>query len=523
MRAALFLCFLLLTLLHLPSLADLSFDRKAKNFPAIGLAFPPLFRAAGEPFPPPAAHTYLPVSLRDTLSREDRFDPLSLWFIHQACGRWRDPDGRTLLIGKITHKPPTEQTHITREMFTLSLAQRDTRLDTENEENLSLWVATFSGQTVYAPEKRKGNDFALESLLRYPCDTPSTLIYAFHPRRAGSGKNPDWYCAVLQGLPGEDPALLQEKMEENFIKEIRLSPKGSSKTDVTQNEINVDGKQNQARFPFHPIREEARKSVENYDDWWIAETEGYVILSDVYSETGKGLIRQIQKELPALFQTAKTILPPFVLLQNEVAVIRLFQRREDYVRYMGEEYVWSGGVWSPSRRELVLYQKAGVEEMMPVIRHEAFHQYLSYAYGMLQASAWINEGFATLFESGWIGPKGTMLLGDDERRERILIENLDWAVAMLPLLLAMPYDLFYEGSAQEKELKYILAWGLCTFLQKGIPESALPETFSEILPLYAKTLALTRNSAEATLHAFQPLEMETFQTAFRTYWQTPRD
>ncbi len=518
-----FLTALFLVLPFRTALAELTFG-PAKNYPAIGLTFPTLFRAAGDPVPMPKAHAYLPVNTSDTLTREDRFAPFDLWYNSQCCARWRDPDGRELILGRVTHSyPQTEEKHISRERFKLEVARTGSRPDPKNLESLTEWVATFAGVAVYPPKKCDINKFALDGVCRFENETPNLLIYAFRPRKSGSNSVNDWFCVTLQLVSGDNPELAAKCFEEDFLAQISLPSRGSKEEGVKATEFDMrDTKGKVAERIDNPVRDEARKSVENYDDWWIAETEGYMILSDVYSEVGKGIIRELQKQLPLLQKTCMKLLPPLAPLNNEIALIRLFQRQEDYVRYLGEDMAWSGGAWVPSRRELVLFQKGGIEEMMPTILHEAFHQYLSYAYAMIQSAPWLNEGHACFFAPAWIGSKGQMLIAEDEDRAKFLVENIDLAAPLLPLLIEMGYDEFYEGTQSEKLLKYAMAWGLVYFLQKGVPTSVVPETYASILPNYRSTLAKTRDEHKATLAAFEEIEMETFQEAFRNFWLSDR-
>ena len=333
----------------------------------------------------------------------------------------------------------------------------------------------------------------------------------------------DWFCVTLKLVAGDDPKTAAGKFEEEMIAKIQTPSRNAKKEGVKAEAFDMrDEKGKTGERPNHPVRDEARKSVENYDDWWIAETEGYMILSDLYSEVGKGIVRELQKQLPLLQKTCLKLLPPLAPLNNEVALIRIFQHQEDYVRYLGDDMAWSGGAWVPSRRELVLFQKGGIEEMMPTILHEAFHQYLSYAYAMIQTAPWLNEGHACFFAPAWIGSKGQMLIAEDEDRAKLLVENIDVAAALLPLLIEMDYEEFYEGSQSEKLLKYAMAWGLAYFLQKGVPTSIVPETYAAILPNYRSALAKTRDEHKATLAAFEEIDMETFQEAFRTFWLSDR-
>lgn len=513
---------LLLFLLPLSLFAGLSFD-SPKNYPAMGIMFPNFSRGLGDPIPLPEAHAYVPVNASDTLTREDRFSPYELWHQLQACGRWRDPDGRSMLIGRLTHRYPSQlEKHVSRERFSLEMARSASLIDPKKLDQLSEVVAAFTLTPVYSPVRKKIDKFALDQVLHFPTDAEDQLIYAFRPRRTGSSSAHDWFCVSFQFLKGENALQYQSKIEEDFLRQIKLPPRTSKDSGVTGEELDVEDPEKVTRFPYHPVRAEARKSIENYDNWWVAETEGYMILSDVYSETGKSLIRELQKELPAMRALCRSMLPPLAPLQNEVSLIRIFQRQEDYLRYFGPGMEWSCGAWVPQRRELVLFQKGGIEEMMPIIRHESFHQYLSYAYGMLQTSPWLNEGHACLFESAWMGSKKQMLISENEDRAYILTHNLDTATALLPLLFTMSYDTFYDGTQSERSLKYAMAWGVSYFLQKGVPVSVVPETYPKILSNYSSSFAKTHQELEATEDAFAGINMEEFQDAFRTFWLSER-
>ena len=284
------------------ALADLAFG-PAKNYPAIGLSFPIFLRPTGNPVPMPKAHAYLPVNTSDTLTREDRFAPFDLWYNAQCCARWRDPDGRELIIGHMTCRyPDTEEKHISRERFKLETVRA--KPDPKDVEGLTEWVATFAGVGVYPPQKADLNKFAMERVYRFENEASDLLVYAFLPRRSGSDSVHDWFCVTLKLVTGDNPKNVAKKFEEEVISQIKTPSRSSKKEGVQAESFDMrDTKGKVAERPDSPVRDEARKSVENYDDWWIAETEGYMILSDVYSEVGKGIIRELQKQLPLLQKT----------------------------------------------------------------------------------------------------------------------------------------------------------------------------------------------------------------------------
>ena len=521
--------------------ADIGFG-KAENYPHLGFMMPRLERAKADPLPMPLARTFLTVGA--PLAREDRFDPYELWYNNQCCARWRDSAGNRLIIGRITHRlPDFSDEVISRERFAIALASREHEINPRKREQVDEWVATFAGVPVFEPEKVKLNGFALDEVWAYPTDMPGTLVYAFKPRRVGSGDALDWFCAVLLGtdtaggaaasapadeeepdewyqelpVPAEGDKALRKQFEEQFIGRIALPSRISRKDGVTSEEVTVRKKgEREPEQPHHPVRVEAKSSIENYDDWWFAETDGHIILSDVHTEVGKAFVGRLKTELPAMQKAYAALVPP-LSEERDVALLRLFQTREDYVRYVGEDYAWSGGIWMPGRRELVLFMRESEDAIMNVVRHEAFHQYLSLSTYMLGAAPWLNEGHACFFEHSSVDKKGKVTIPVDEERHYALTENLDLAVTLLPALLWMDYADFYDGTDAARRLKYAMAWGLAYYFQKGIAADR-QSPFKDVLEDYAEALALTRDTQQASLLAFADIDMDSLQADFRDFW-----
>lgn len=488
-----------------------------KNYPNIGFLFPCLADAKANPVPMPLAHSYL-FTDDEAIEREDRFAPRELWYNLQCCARWQDPQANLLVLGRITHRLPLfASEYVSRERFNNGLDD-DNRIDPKNQEHINEWVAAFTETVVSEPEPLKINGFSLEDVMYYPCSASNRLVYAFRPRRIGNAKNFDWFCVTLDAPRETDPVALRDLFEERFIAQIAL-PSRSSKTEgaVAQEVFTQRKGQRLPDRPDHPVRVEARKSVENYDDWWFAETDGHIILSDVDTEVGKALIRELQDTLPAL-RLAHTKLVPPLTRETDIALIRLFQKRSDYVDYVGPAHAWSGGMWMPGRRELVVFEQENHAVMLRFIRHELFHQYLSHAYCMLDAAPWVNEGHACLFENAAVSPKGRVTLEEDPDRCALLLENLEAAVEFLPQLLLASYETFYDDApATRLRFKYALVWGLAYYLQKGAPlERNTP--FKNILPDYAEALALTHDGQAATAAAFKKIDLAVFKDNFREFW-----
>ena len=488
-----------------------------KNYPNIGFMFPCLANAKADPLPMPEAHPYLLMGI-DGLAREDRFDPFELWYNSQCCARWSDPSGNRLVLGRMTHLLPSfESANVSRARFGSELADDGSALDPRNEKQVNEWVATFADAPVFEPEPLKLNSFNLDDLLFFPCEETNTLAYAFRPRRIGNSKNQDWFFVTLHAPGTPDFAALRAAFEEQFIGQVALSSRSTKDEGEESEELSTRRKgEKPPDQPNHPVRLEARKSIENYESWWHAETDGYIILSDVATEVGKSLIRDVQDKLPALRQAYAKLVPPLTQ-DSDVSLLRLFQTRDDYVRYVGKGHAWSAGLWMPARRELVLSQEKGKDEMMRIIRHEAFHQYLSHAYCMLAAAPWMNEGHACLFENASVDAKGKVSINEDPDKVQLLTGNIEAASALLPSLLRASYADFYDGTDAQRSFKYALAWGLAYYLQKGAPQER-NTPFKSILPDFADALAETHDYAEATALTFKDVDLGVFQANFREFW-----
>ncbi|MEI7901823.1 MAG: hypothetical protein WCK89_16335, partial [bacterium] len=298
-----------------------------KNYPNIGFLFPCLANAKADPLPMPEAHPVLLVGPAG-MAREDRFTPLELWYNSQCCARWQDPSGNRLVLARMTHLLPSfESEDVSRIRFGLALADGSRELDPQNEKQVNEWVASFVDTPVYEPEEVKVNTFNLDDLLFFPCEATNTLIYAFRPRRVGNSKNLSWFCVTLCAPGTLDFAALRAAFEEQFIGQIALPSRSSKDEGEESEELSVRRKgEKLPDQPNHPVRIEARKSIENYESWWHAETDGYIILSDVATEVGKSLVRDVQDKLPALRQAYVKLVPPLTQ-ENDVSLIRLFQTR----------------------------------------------------------------------------------------------------------------------------------------------------------------------------------------------------
>jgi hypothetical protein len=228
----------------------------------------------------------------------------------------------------------------------------------------------------------------------------------------------------------------------------------------------------------------------------------------------------LQKTMPILKQAFLKLVPPLTR-EPDVAIIRIFQNPEEYIRYVGKAYAWTGGIWMPARRELVLREVPSTAALSKTLRHESVHQYLSYAYCLMSAPPWMNEGHACFFENTSVTSKGKLSFEEDEKYVRLLLENMEAMVTSIPDFMKASYTDFYAGTEAQREMKYALAWGIVYYLQKGAPVERNTE-FKSVLPDLAAALIETQNYSEAMDKVLANMDMSVFQSNFKEFWTCRR-
>lgn len=488
---------------------------KPRYFPNIGFSMPFLRYAKAEPVPPPETTAFLLATGRTT-TREDLFDPDDLWFNQECCARWVNDAGQSLIVARIAHRPlPNTGEGITRAAFKAALSMPSSQIAVSNASHLKEWVERYVGATVASGEHVKGTSFDLEEVLYFPCDLTNTLIYAFRPQNSETTSAKTWFCAIYQASDVRNLEDFRSDFEANFLTQIKT--KTARKGDaVSALAVTAKTPPNVDR-PDDPIRLEARKSIENYADWWIYEVNGYVILSDVDPDTGKTLVNALRANLPILQKAYAMLAPPFSG-DHDISVLRIFRNPADYVRYVGEAYSWTEGLWMAKRRELVVLYADNTTRLLRVIQHEAFHQYISYAYCMQTPAPWFNEGHAMLVEQATISKKSVVTLPEDEERLALLLENLDVVCANMEAFLFATYDQFYGGTDAERQLKYAMAYGIVYYLQKSkLQEREAP--YAWLIDTYAETTQQANDYQEANQRLLAKIDIADFVEKFSAFWR----
>ncbi len=435
------------------------------------------------------------------LRLEDRFNIHDLWRARVLLGSWEDDDGRTFSVSRLDAIPPlvSDSELKTRTAYLASCVCPD-RKDVSVRNQAVAQLSPFD-----LPEKpmRPRHDIhGLKETLYFQGTNTTGIVCAFLPE-----KSEVWYLAVWKLVPGDDPAYACERFEEDFL---RRWPEIVARDLRSENARGVKPKARR-REVFSErelLRADARHSVTNYTQWHATDADEFIVLDDIPSVNR--FVVSLTNDLKTMRAKYAATLTSPIDGSNVLAVARIFKDRDEYLDAVGDDMKWTVAYWSPQRRELVAYLPAeGSDGLMRTIRHEAFHQYLSYATSMIPVSPWLNEGYAQYFED------------ETSTDWEISGAHLDFEklAALLPALFAMDYETFYSGTDLERRLKYRLAWSVAVFLEKGAPEVRF-QPFANLKRDYITTLLKSHDLHEATESAFGSRDKQAeFIAAWRKFWE----
>lgn len=458
-------------------------------------AFPPSpFLSQPAPLEMPRAEAYL-VREGGRSRLEDRFSRLDLWTSRTVDGRWADEEGRVFTLATLAVRPPAIESDATetRTDYVASCVPVDRKKRPQVRaaiERLSP-VALAEKPT---PPRQLPRGFA--DVDYWQGTNRSAIVCAFLPEKSAV-----WRLATWTLAEGDDPAEAQAAFEDVFLrKEFGAWDRRRAAPSAGTTEAAL-------------LRADARHSVAAYESWHVTDATGHVILDDLPTPA---FAQALTNELPRLSAVYAAALPTPLDGTNVLCVARIYASREEYLDALELEdrtnMAWSAAYWSPQRRELVAHlPEGGADELLRTIRHEAFHQYLSYATAMLPTSPWLNEGYAQYFEdtesTAWgvdadLSPEGLARLAD-----------------LLPGLLALDYEAFYAGSDDERRLKYRLAWSVAVFLERGAPDVRFAP-FENAKRDYFATLLATQDPRAATTAAFRTEDgLRLFQSEWLRWWK----
>jgi hypothetical protein len=169
----------------------------------------------------------------------------------------------------------------------------------------------------------------------------------------------------------------------------------------------------------------------------VLRTRHYHIHTDLDRELAEDLARRMD----GMYDEYKRRLANFEAEQQASPMhVYLFRRQQDYLRFTGERWRNSGGVYMSGRNLLAAFLEGqGRDALRRTLQHEAFHQF---AHRVISPNmpVWLNEGMAQLFEEGiWTGdgfllgqvpPRRVRQLQADIKKKRLI--RFDRLLALTP-------------------------------------------------------------------------------------------
>lgn len=416
---------------------------------------------------------------------EDRYDVVDLWLARSMLGCWEDDDGRCFELYALETLPPPFSEKKTRSEFVKGLVNIGRR---DEERRLSAVKELLPSTCIPSPERLRQLPKGCRDFIYFPSTNETQIAAAFLPKRSSM-----WYMAVWILAPGDDYRSRMDEFSEGIAESMDTLysvlpphvPKGADERTL--------------------MRLDVRHSVTNHPGWHCTEAEEFSILDNLPSS--RTFISTLTNDLSRMRARFAQVIPSPLECTNTLCVARIYSTRSEYVRAAGEEMAWSAAYWNPQRRELVAHlPPAGEGELLKTMRHESFHQYLSYVSAMASASPWFNEGYAQYFE--------------DEKKSAwsVTEEEIEEYAKILPALFHFDYPEFYAGTPAERSLKYRLAWSIAYFIEHGAPKVRF-EPFAKLKKLYMETLVETRDMHKATASAFETKEkFVDFVAEWRKFW-----
>lgn len=499
----------------------------------LGLTAVVMADAVEQPQPPPTVYTYTRTAGGVT-EKADLYDPVELWRRSQHAAAWRSEPGAVLQLATVSSLPPVVPgaPHADLKTIEAALSRAEAAGVPSTAEALSAWTAAYSGvsgATVTEVPKCPPRFTELWEAGFPGAPHRCGFLFRLNRRHIGLTRAPEGLFAVELTAPeGSGTPLARSLLLDRFLAEIgpttgRNAPKAVP-DGATDPQPNTTGG---AAAGLEESRRQATESIRNLRGWSLVSTDHFVVLTNLGARR-RALVSDLQARLESLRDAFERILPP-VRPIDEVSVVRVFASSAEYEAYVPPDRSWTGGIWVPARQELVIRpadDDSRVEQRQRILAtasHEAFHQYIHYAFDRAATPAWFNEGHAEFFEALAVDRTGRIDISEKlahvDTLQRLCARH--GADLNLAGLTALSYEQFYAADAKERDAHYALAWGLVYYLRKAAPADEA-SGWAGILPAGIAAIRAGSAPGAATARAFDQVDMGRLQSDFADFWSSSR-
>lgn len=490
-----------------------------------GLQFKVFTAAKAKILPPPTVYHYASSAGQQL----ELYAPRELWYGAQYRGRWVNPAGQALTLAVIDQSLPKyfPGRYVARKDYDAALATAPD--PNSNIDVLLEWCRDFAGLAVKGKPRTLSDSLRLQKVLAIEFEgrnpAPVGYVFSLKPGLARADRERRFF-ALFEWKDDLPPADAIRMIERDFLPAVEplggpAPPKTSLAPTRMQNKAMAGKVERSAEFL--QSRERALNSIKGMKGWWFAETPNYVLVSDLPAAQ-RQFVRQLQSDLEYARKAYTQILPPRVAIEA-VSVVRIFDKAEAYEQYVGPEHRWSSGIWMPDKKELVIKPAiwGDINQRQEIIAgtvyHEAFHQYLFYAFDKIRVSPWYNEGQAGFCEGLQITKKG-FEVAEVERYRRIIADlSAKKKINLRNLFMLAHADFYTQGGEEGRKEHYALAWGLIYYLRAGAPLEKKC-AYRQLLDKYADALFQTRDPEGATRQMLEDVDLAEFSAAFVDFWKS---
>jgi len=458
----------------------------------------------------------------------EMFDPIELWVAPQMLGYWKTKEGPSCRMAVVSVTPLQLPPGRDGGRLVLERTECDGYaakvgpVDGNDPAALSAWLSFFGSGPLEIPLRSLKDTIALHgirvgSIASSNC-TRIAILFSLKPGMHGA--DPKRVYAALFDLldkPAAEEAM--EALTKAFLPTIK--PTGRPKAFAAAPAGEAKKEESSVRTRSRDV---VLQTIRGLPKWWVLETERYILVSDM-AGSERSFVKRISEDLIRFCAIYEKLIPPMKKIEA-ISAVRVFANSKDYLQYVGEGSEWTAGMWNPGRLELMLRPsdwmqgKAKKENVGEILRHEALHQYLFYAFPGSDVSVWYNEGHSTFMEGVELTPS-EVRIGEVEHYARAVEDMIKKGDVPLQNLFKMSYQDFYNGDGTEvgRSQNYALAWSLIYYLRKGtVGDKA--SGFSRILLQYEAALRAGKKGEEATAAALEGVAPNELNDDWRAFWKS---